>query len=159
MSEAAGLSQAPSNPFAIPGQQPTPWGIAVDDATDTIYTANPANFAAPGPGTVSVINGATCNGQNTSGCGQTPATAPAGFGSQYVTVDQRTNQVYTTNLFDSSVTTINGNSCNGTNAGGCDHTRTDASVGPGPGGIAIDPPADTAYVADNEGVSVVPLNR
>lgn len=151
------LSEAPSNPFAIPGQQPTPWGIAVDDATDTVYTANPANFA--GPGSVSVINGATCNGQNTSGCGQTPATAPAGFGTQYVTVDQVTNRVYTTNLFDSSVTTINGNSCNGTNPGGCHHTRTDASVGPGPGGIAIDPPADTAYVADNEGVSVVPLNR
>ena len=106
-----------------------------------------------------MINGATCNGQNTSGCGQTPATAPAGFGTQYVTVDQVTNRVYTTNLFDSSVTTINGNSCNGTNPGGCHHTRTDASVGPGPGGIAIDPPADTAYVADNEGVSVVPLNR
>ena len=151
------LSEAPSNPFAIPSQQPTPWGIAVDDATDTIYTANPANFA--GPGTVSVINGATCNGQNTSGCGQTPATAPAGFGSQYVTVDQLTNRVYTTNLFDSSVTTINGNTCKGSSAGGCARTRTDASVGPDPGGIAIDPPVDTAYVADNEGVSVVPLDR
>jgi DNA-binding beta-propeller fold protein YncE len=151
------LSDAPSNPFAIPGQQPTPWGIAVDDATDTVYTANPAGF--DGPGTVSVINGAICNGQNTRGCGQTPATAPAGFGTQYVAVDQLTNQVYTTNLFDSSVTTINGDSCNGTSAGGCDHTRTDASVGPGPGGIAIDPSVDTAYVADNDGVSVVPLNR
>jgi DNA-binding beta-propeller fold protein YncE len=151
------LSQTPSNPFAIPGQQPTPWGIAVDDSTDTVYTANPANFE--GPGTVSVINGATCNGQNTSGCSQTPATAPAGFGSQYVAVDQLTNRVYATNLFDSSVTTINGNTCKGSSAGGCADAWTDANVGPGPGGIAVDSPVDTAYVADNEGVSVVPLNR
>jgi DNA-binding beta-propeller fold protein YncE len=151
------LNPAPSNPFGIPGQQPNPWGIAVDEATDTIYTANLAD--GEGPGTVSVINGATCNGQDMSGCGQTPATAPAGFGSIYVAVDQLTNRVYATNLQDSSVTTINGNSCNGTSAGGCDHTRTDASVGHSPGAIAVDPAADTAYVADGGGVSVIPLSN
>jgi DNA-binding beta-propeller fold protein YncE len=36
-----------------------PFGIAVDPATDTIYTAN--LFNGEGPGTVSVIDGATCN--------------------------------------------------------------------------------------------------
>ena len=65
-----------------------------------------------------MINGAICNGQHMSGCGQTPATAPAGFGAIFVAVDPLTNEVYAVNGQDNSVTTINGNSCNGENSGG-----------------------------------------
>jgi DNA-binding beta-propeller fold protein YncE len=132
-----------------------PFGIAVDEATDTIYTANILN--GEGPGTVSVINGATCNGQDTSGCGQTPTTAPAGFGTSDIAVDQITNQVYATNIEDTSVTTINGNRCNGADTTGCGKTRTEAIVGDYPGSISIDPFVATAYVADSEGVSVMHL--
>ena len=134
-----------------------PSGIAVDQATNTIYTANIAD--GEHPGTVSVINGNTCNGQNTSGCGQTPATAPAGFGANGVAIDPTTNKVYVTNIEDTSVTTIDGNNCNGTNANGCDHTNTDANVGDYPGAISIDPAVRTAYVTDGEGVSVIPTTR
>jgi DNA-binding beta-propeller fold protein YncE len=134
-----------------------PFGIAVDQSTDTIYTAKIRFGEALG--TVSVINGATCNSQNTSGCGQAPATAPAGFGAGGIAVDPTTNRVYATNTEDASVTTINGNSCNGTNATGCDHTRTQATVGDYPGSIALDPHVGTAYVQAFEGVSVIPLNH
>ena len=106
-----------------------------------------------------MINGATCNGQNTSGCDQTPTTAPAGFGTDGIAVDQTTNRVYATNIEDTSVTTINGNTCNGTTARDCDRTQTRAVVGDYPGSIAVDPTAGTGYVADSEGVSVIPLNH
>ena len=79
-----------------------PWGIAVDQATDTIYTANIAD--GEHPGTVSVINGATCNGTDHTGCGQTPAKVAAGFGAVGVTIDPATNTVYVTNVEDTSVT-------------------------------------------------------
>ena len=134
---------------------PTPLGIAVDQATDTIYTAN--IFNGEGPGTVSVIDGATCNATNMSGCDQTPATAPAGFGTNGIAVDPATNRVYATNVEDTSVTTINGNGCNGTSQNGCDDGVTRAIVGDYPGSITIDPAVNTAYVADIEGVSVMPL--
>jgi hypothetical protein len=134
-----------------------PFGIAVDQSTDTIYTANIRFGEALG--TVSVINGATCNSQNTSGCGQTPATAPAGFGTVGIAVYQQKNRVYATNTEDASVTTINGNSCNGANAAGCGHARTQATVGDYPGSIALDPQVGTAYVQAFEGVSVIPLNQ
>ena len=88
-----------------------PLGIAVDQATDTIYTANIAD--GEHPGTVSVINGATCNGQDTSGCGQTPATAPAGFGANGIAIDHTTHRVYVTNIEDTSVSVIDGAACNG----------------------------------------------
>ena len=149
------LNPAPSNPFGIPGQQPNPVALAVDDATDTIYTANLAD--GEGPGTVSVINGATCNGQNMSDCSQTPATALAGFGTVDVAVDEPTNQVYAVNFQDNSVSTINGNTCNGTSAGGCVHAHTQANVGGSPEAIAVDPSVSTAYIGDAEGVSVMPL--
>jgi DNA-binding beta-propeller fold protein YncE len=122
-----------------------PFGIAVDDATDTIYTAN--IFNGEGPGTVSVINGATCNAHNASGCDQTHATAPAGFGANAIAVDPTTNRGYATNDEDTSVTTINGNICNGTKTNGCQITRTRPIVGDYPGSISVDPAIDTAYVA------------
>jgi DNA-binding beta-propeller fold protein YncE len=134
-----------------------PFAIAVDQRTDTIYTANIRNGEALG--TVSVINGATCSSQNTSGCGQTPATAPAGFGTAGIAVDEHTNRVYATNTEDASVTTINGNSCNGTHAHGCAKALTRAIVGDYPGSIALDPHVRTAYVQAFEGVSVIPLNH
>jgi DNA-binding beta-propeller fold protein YncE len=133
-----------------------PFGIAVDQATDTIYTAN--IFNGEGPGTVSIINGATCNAHNASGCGQTPATAPAGFGANGIAVDPINNRVYATNIEDTSVTTINGRTCNGTKTNGCQITRTRPIVGDYPGSISVDPTVHTAYVADAEGVSVMPLN-
>jgi DNA-binding beta-propeller fold protein YncE len=149
------LNPLPSNPFGVPGQEVNPFGVAVDEATDTVYTANLAN--GEGPGTVSVIDGATCSGTNHSGCGQTPATAPAGFGTNGIAVDQTTNHIYATNTEDTSVTTIDGHTCNATNPGGCDKTLTRAIVGDYPGAIAVDHAVSTVYVSDAEGVSMIPL--
>jgi DNA-binding beta-propeller fold protein YncE len=86
-----------------------------------------------------------------------PATAPAGFGANGIAVDPTTNNIYATNDEDTSVTTINGNTCKSSNRTGCDDTRTRALVGDYPGSISVDPAVDTAYVADIEGVSVMPL--
>jgi DNA-binding beta-propeller fold protein YncE len=133
-----------------------PWGIAVNPATDTIYTANIAD--GEHPGTVSVINGATCNGTNHTGCGQAPATVQAGFGSVGIAIDAAANMVYAANVEDTSVSVINGNTCNGTHHAGCHHTPAKDAVGNYPGTIATDPAVGTAYIsnADNT-VSVIPL--
>jgi DNA-binding beta-propeller fold protein YncE len=148
----ATITLAPNPPVGS-----NPFGIAVDQATDTIYTANIAD--GEHPGTVSVINGAICNGNDAHGCGQTPATAAAGFGADGIAIDQLTNQVYVTNQEDTSVTTINGATCNGTNATSCSDTRTEATVGDYPGPISVDAFVGTAYVADIEGVSVIALGH
>jgi DNA-binding beta-propeller fold protein YncE len=49
-----------------------PVTIAVDQVTNTIYVVHSAD------NTVSVINGATCNAQNTSGCSHTPPAVKVG---------------------------------------------------------------------------------
>ena len=72
------------------------------------------------------------------GCDETPAAAPAGFGANGIAIDQSTNQIYATNISDTSVTTINGTACNGTNATNCGDTRTEATVGDYPSSISVD---------------------
>jgi DNA-binding beta-propeller fold protein YncE len=125
-----------------------PFGIAVDQATDTIYTANIAD--GEHPGTVSVINGATCNGTNHADCGQTPTVAAAGFGSAGVAIDPDTDTVYVTNVQDTSVTVINGATCNGSNTTGCSQAQAKAAVGNYPGAITVDPATGTAYISNGD---------
>ena len=132
-----------------------PWGIAVDQATDTIYTANIAD--GEHPGTVSVINGATCNGTDHTGCGQTPTAVAAGFGSVGVAIDPATDTVYVANSEDTSVSVINGATCNGADTTSCGQAPAKAAVGNYPGNIAVDPAARTAYISNGDNtVSVIP---
>jgi DNA-binding beta-propeller fold protein YncE len=131
-------------------------GLAVDPATDTIYVVNHA--AGDYPGTLSVVNGATCNGMTHSGCSQAPATVAAGFGAWAVAVDPATDEVYVTNLQDTSVSVISGATCNGEVHVDCDQTPSFDAVGNYPIGIALDPGVGTAYVVNLDNtVSVIPL--
>jgi YVTN family beta-propeller protein len=132
-----------------------PWGIAVDPATDTIYTANIAD--GEHPGTVSVINGATCNGTNHTGCGQTPITAPAGFGSIGVAIDPANQTAVVANIEDTSITVINTASCNATAASGCHHAQPRFPAGRAPSAIAVDPASGTIYTSNGDNtLSVIP---
>jgi DNA-binding beta-propeller fold protein YncE len=132
-----------------------PQGLAVDESSDTIYAAvhREGDYAA----SVAIINGATCNGKNHSGCDQKSALAPAGFGAIDIAIDPTTQLVYTTNLHDTSVSVINGATCNGTNRAGCRAPQTEDAVGNYPSAIAVDPGAGTAYVVNQTNVSLVPL--
>lgn len=136
-----------------------PYGIAVDQGTNTVYA--PLNADGEHAGSVAVINGATCNGSTTSGCGQTPSLTPAGFGSLAAAVDPSTHQVYVTNIQDTSVSVIDGKHCNGTTANGCRRAGGKLPVDDYPGFIAVDPSVGTAYVTSGVmgTVSVVPLSR
>jgi YVTN family beta-propeller protein len=116
-------------------------GLAVDPATDTVYVANTADD------TVSVINGATCNAKDTSGCRQTPAHVAVGrqnFG--FVSVDPAAHLIYVSDHLDDTVSVIDGTSCNGTVTSGCDQTPPTVPVGGHPSGLAVDLINHTVYV-------------
>jgi YVTN family beta-propeller protein len=118
----------------------TPLGIAVDQATNTVYVANADD------NTVSVIDGATCDASDTSGCGQRPATVAVG-----AFVDPVTNTVFVTNqgARPGTVSVIDGSSCNGSHSQGCAHQPlATVTVGGGPSGIAVNPVTGTVYVAN-----------
>lgn len=122
-----------------------PLGMAVDEATDTVYVANAVD------GTVSVIDGATCNASDSSGCGQTPVIVPVGAFDDALAVDPVTNTVFVTNqnANPGTVSVIDGNSCNGTDHSGCaSQPEATIGVGGGPSGIAVNPVTNTVYVAN-----------
>jgi DNA-binding beta-propeller fold protein YncE len=134
-----------------------PVAIAVDQVTDTIYVVN------SGSSTVSVINGATCNARNTSGCSRQPPAVTVGNGPVDVAVNQETDTVYVANWGNGTGTTvsvINGRSCNGQVTSGCGRPRAAVTIGTGPAGVAVDQSTDTVYAgtvtADGaESVSVI----
>ena len=169
--DRSGCQQAPAR-ITVPAAASsgsTPVGLAVDPLTDTVYTAD-LDGGDAGTGTVGVIDGATCNGHTTSGCGQTPLTVPTQFGTEGVAVDPGTHEVYANNIEDSSVSVIDGGECNARDTRGCSRASATVPVRDYPGAsltevaqasnssepVAIDPYSGTVYVQTIEGVSVIP---
>ena len=133
-----------------------PWGIAVDQATETIYVT------LSGGGDYSsglwVINGAICNGSDVAGCNQVPPNIPTGYNALGMAVDPLTHVVYTANFFDSSLSVIAGAVCNRFTSLGCGLVLPKLPTASFPDSIATDPAVGTAYVASFEfGTSVLPL--
>ncbi len=134
-----------------------PSGIAIDQATDTVYVAN------VGANTVSVFNGATCNAVDHDGCDQTPANVPVGLGPVDLFDDPATHTVYVAN-FDAPplgnnnstvVSMIDTHTCNATDLAACPTTAPPTvDVGNPPDQVAVDQSNHTVYVTTLAGWSV-----
>jgi DNA-binding beta-propeller fold protein YncE len=125
---------------------PGPFGIAVNDRTHTVYVVNNAN--GDSPGTVSVINSATCNGTNTAGCHQRFPIMAAGRSPLLAAVDAATGIIYVTDFSSAGVTVLDGSRCNASVTSGCGAPPREQPVGSQPFGLAIDQQTSTVYVAD-----------
>jgi hypothetical protein len=121
-----------------------PFGVTVNDRTHTVYVVN--NAAGDAPGTVSVINGATCNGTHTAGCRQHFPTFATGRAPLNITVDERTDALYITGSASADVTAMDGSRCNASVTTGCGAPR-EQPVGSLPVSVAVNPRSGTVYVA------------
>jgi DNA-binding beta-propeller fold protein YncE len=123
-----------------------PYGVAVDDATNTVYVANNKN--GDQPGTVSVINGATCNGSDTTGCSGNFPTFGVGRSPLLVAVDETTDKVYVTDSASAAVSVMNGSTCNAEVTDGCS-VAAEKAMGSQPVGLAVDQPTGTVYALNS----------
>ena len=124
-----------------------PAALDIDVATDTIYAAN----AGSGNGnTVSVIDGATCNGTDGSGCGRAPHIITVGSGAFWAAVDQASDTVYVANNNDGTVSVIDGARCNARVTAGCGGRWPTVPTGANPQFVAVDPSSGTVF-AVNQG--------
>ena len=98
--------------------------------------------------TVSVINGATCNATDTSGCGQTPATVTVGQSPFGMALDADNHTLYVNDAPENEVSMIDTATCHAGHTSGCAQTPPTAAVGQFPVPVAVDPRTDTVYVGN-----------
>jgi len=125
--------------------------VAVDQSTDTLYAASITE------NNVSVLNGATCDATNTSGCTRFAPMTTVGNSTQGVADDPATHTVYVTNRGDNTVSVINTAVCNASHLAGCDHAWPTVNVGNYAQDLRVDIATDTIYVvnANDNTVSVI----
>jgi YVTN family beta-propeller protein len=147
---SASVATGCARPSAIVHVGDGPTGVAVDQATDSVYVANNSG------NTVSVINGATCNATDQAGCAGTPAMLTVGNGPFAIGIDSTTDSVYVTDAGTYSgtkgngdtVSVIDGATCNATVQSGCGQTAGTVTVGVVPLGIDVNPTTNSIYVAN-----------
>ena len=149
---------------ATPVTMPIPAGsnlTALSVATDTIYQPS----YGPAQGAISVINGATCNATDHSGCGQIAATFSVGPEPYGVAVNDKTHSFYVaTGVFGDmpgSVSIINTRTCNATHPSSCARHWPAITIGRTPWYIGLNSASDYLYISDfgSAAVSVIDGNR
>jgi DNA-binding beta-propeller fold protein YncE len=133
-----------------------PDGIDVDLATDTVYAANDGSTG--NGNTVSVYNGATCNGHNSSGCGHRPHLITVGSGPFWDVVDQPANTVYTANNNDGTVSVINGATCNAAVTTGCGQAPRAVTTGASATFVGIDYRLHTLFTMNQDDGTLSEIN-
>jgi DNA-binding beta-propeller fold protein YncE len=133
-----------AHPVATVNVGHNPIGLAVSDKTHTVYVTNFNNGEYPG--TVSMINEATCNGTHTTSCADRPPTVTVRPGPYLPYVDPHTGIVYIPDFSWADVSVINSRTCNATRTSGC-HAVRQIPVGSQPVGMVSSPRSTTLYVA------------
>jgi YVTN family beta-propeller protein len=119
-----------------------PTGIALDPRTDTIYVGNGTT------GTLSVIDGRSCNAGNVRGCKRRVGAATAGLDPIGIAVDSTTNTLYVANA-SGTVAVVNSARCNAGRTAGCRTRPALVRVGESPQFLAVDTGDHTVYVANS----------
>jgi DNA-binding beta-propeller fold protein YncE len=114
--------------------------VAFDDATHTVFVID------AGDGTVSVFDGATCNGAVSSGCGQQAATTAVGiFPVAGLAFDPATRTLFVPEG-QGRVFAVDTRHCRAGDATGCGRAWPALQAGAAPNWIANDPATSTLYV-------------
>ena len=123
--------------------------VDVDLATDTVYVAD--DGTNENGDTVSVFNGATCNGTDGNGCGQSGHKIHSGPNPFDLVVDQGTDTVYVANTSfnNGSVAVINGATCNAKVKSGCGQSPAQVPTGSDPTFLALDGSLHTLFAIND----------
>ena len=124
-----------------------PLAPAGDQASHTLYLVN------GGENTVSMINTAACRTARVTGCGQVPASFPAGL-AQLLAVDPDSRTLYA--VGSTTLTVISTKTCNAAGTGGCPTQSPPGTVAPGAGRNPVYW-CDSALIAYESGEAAAPL--
>jgi DNA-binding beta-propeller fold protein YncE len=133
-----------------------PYGLAVDDATHTLYVADNRNGDLPGE--VTMVNTSTCNGFISSGCHKVFPTAYIGRSARLVALDQEAGVLYITDRGSAAVSVLRTADCNSEVTKGCPALAPELAVGSKPVGLAVDQATGTVYIANTVSGTMSVLN-
>jgi DNA-binding beta-propeller fold protein YncE len=154
------ISIAGCNPLATVAVGVSPAVLAIDPATDTLYVTNTYDGTGQALGTVSIVDGTTCNATNTAGCQtQQPPQIKVQGDPGAAAFDPTTGKVYIGNSKSNSVSIISGLTCSATNTAGCKPAKPATPAGKWPGAILPNSATDTVYVVDTGGNVVTLLKE
>jgi DNA-binding beta-propeller fold protein YncE len=128
-----------------------PAAARFDPTTKTVYVISENS------NTLSVIDAASCNGLNLSGC---PSTVPAlavGMNSIDLVVNQQTHTIYAASQDTNTVWMLDASKCNGQRTSGCTDFAPITIIGAAPIGVVVSAQTGTLYVSNNaeDTVSIV----
>jgi DNA-binding beta-propeller fold protein YncE len=113
----------------------------VDPTTRTVYVENADDF------TVSVVDGATCNAQDTSGCDQAPPTIRVGATpNSNLVVDPATRTLFVVNTQSDTISAVDIRHCRAGDTAGCSRRSRTIQTGNQPFWIELDQSTGTLYV-------------
>jgi DNA-binding beta-propeller fold protein YncE len=134
-----------------------PIGLAVDQATRTLYVGNVEAF-------VSVIDIRACNRVSAGGCTAAPTQIATRPGPAWLTVDDATDTLYAPEQGPEegppgdTVAVIDGATCNASVVTGCGRTPARATTGSGASVAVADPRTRTLYVENQDALTVSVLD-
>ncbi len=135
-----------------------PGQLDVDTATNTVYAADQGNpnLSSSNGGTVTVIDGNTCDASEQSGCGTDQSVVPVGNGVSAVAVDQATNTVYVAD--SEGVSLIDGERCSSLRLSGCHATTHAVPTGAGSSDVVVDSKDQTVFALDGNDDTLSSIN-
>src|SRR5262249_31067766 len=113
----SGCDQTPAATVSIAG---APGPGALDAATHTLYVGDGND------GPVSLIDTASCNATDTSGCGQAPVQTATNGDS--IAIDHANHAIYVSDFNDQLFEAFDGATCNATDTSGCGQTPASLSL-------------------------------
>src|SRR5205807_7822721 len=117
----------------------------------TVYVGNGT------AGTLSLIDGKTCNAGLARSCGRHVTAVTAGTDPIGIAVDESTNTVYVVN-FSGTVAVVDGRKCDARHTTGCQAALATVRVGAYPQFLAVDDRTHTVYVANSGSKTVSVLD-
>ena len=129
---------------AVQGGPTGPDGMAVDDATHTLYVAD--NHNGDLPGRLTLVNTLSCNGFVTGGCADKFPTVVVGLSPRFAALDEATGLLYVTNFSSTDVSVLTTARCNAESQTGCPVQAPEVVVGSQPNGLAVDEATGTVFV-------------
>ena len=140
-----------------------PIALTLDPGSHTLYATNGLTAGGKDGHSVSVLNVASCNAGNTSGCSQGPvAIVRVGFTNEQASgnisamaLDSFTHTLYVGDAHEGTVSMINAATCNALQTGGCSLAPTTMANGDA---ITVDPSNHSVYVNNYSGGGFLVFN-